>query len=233
MWEDVTALLTRPAVELAELVRTGQVRSRELVESALRQIERHADLNAFTLVEAGQAVGAADAGPPGDPRPFAGVPIAIKELNRVAGQRLTLGSDLFGEYRPGYDGYAVRRLRDAGFVFVGRTSAPEFGIVPVTEPRRFGPTRNPSDRERTPGGSSGGAAAAVAAGILPVAQGNDGGGSIRVPAACCGLVGLKASRGRISSRPDAGDNFLATKGALTPGIADSAAPLAAPAGDAP
>src|SRR5260370_11038803 len=172
MWEDVTALLTRPAVELAELVRTGQVRSRELVESALRQIERHADLNAFTLVEAEQALAAADAVPPGDPRPFAGVPIAIKELNPVAGQRLTLGSDLFGEYRPGYAGYAVRRLRDAGFVFVGRTSAPEFGIVPVTEPRRFGPTRNPSDRERTPGGSSGGAAAAVAAGSPPLAPGD-------------------------------------------------------------
>ncbi len=225
MWEDVTALLARPAVELAELVRTGQVRSRELVEAALRQIERHTDLNAFTLVEAEQALAAADAVPSGDPRPFAGVPIAIKELNPVAGQRLTFGSNLFGEYRPDYDGYAVRRLRDAGFVFVGRTSAPEFGITPVTEPRRFGPTRNPWDRERTPGGSSGGAAAAVAAGILPVAQGSDGAGSIRGPAACCGLVGLKASRGRVSSGPDAGDNFLATNGALTRGVADAAALL--------
>src|SRR5258707_7519768 len=186
MWEDVTALLARPAVELAELVRTGQVRSRELVEAALRQIERHTDLNAFTLVEAEQAWAAADAVPSGDPRPFAGVPIAIKELNPVAGQRLTFGSNLFGEYRPDYDGYAVRRLRDAGFVFVGRTSAPEFGIVPVTEPRRFGPTRNPWDRERTPGGSSGGAAAAVAAGILALVHGSDRGGSIRLPAACFG-----------------------------------------------
>src|SRR5260370_14450479 len=208
MWEDVTALLTRPAVELAELVRTGQVRSRELVEAALRQIERHADLNAFTLVEAEQALAAADAVPSGDPRPFAGVPIAIKELNPVAGQRLTFGSDLFDEYRPGYDGYTVRRLRDAGFVFVGRTSAPELGLVPVTEPRRFGATRNPWDRERTPGGSSGGAAAAVAAGILPVAQGSDGAGSIRRPAAWCGPGRLEGSRGRGSPRAGRGAHFL-------------------------
>src|SRR5258707_13561933 len=133
MWEDVTALLARPAVELAELVRTGQVRSRELVEAALRQIERHTDLNAFTLVEAEQALAAADAVPSGDPRPFAGVPIAIKELNPVAGQRLTFGSNLFGKYSPDFAGYAVRRLRAPGFVFTWRTHAPAFDLVTDTQ----------------------------------------------------------------------------------------------------
>lgn len=224
------ALLRRSAVELAGIVRSGQIRSRELVEAALRQIDVHANLNAFTLVDADSARAAADAVQPGDPRPFAGVPIAIKELNGVAGQRLTMGSDIFGDYISPTDDYVVRRLKDAGFVVIGRTSAPEFGIVPVTEPRRFGPTRNPWNPDRVPGGSSGGAAAAVAAGILPVAQGSDGGGSIRIPAACCGLLGLKPSRGRISSGPDLGDNFLSTNGALTRFTADAAALLDVMAG---
>jgi amidase len=110
-------------------------------------------------------------------------------------------------------------------VIVGKTNAPEFGILPVTEPRRFGPTRNPWDTARTPGGSSGGAAAAVAAGMVPVAHGSDGGGSIRIPAACCGLVGLKPARGRISRGPEQGDDFLVTDGALCRTAADSAAML--------
>ncbi|MBF6591520.1 MAG: amidase [Ktedonobacterales bacterium] len=221
----MTELLTHPAVELAELIRAGEVRARELVEAALTQIEARKDLNAFTLVDAEGALAAAEAIQPGDPRPFAGVPLAIKELNAVSGQPLTMGSGLFGDFRPSYDAYVVRRLRDAGFISVGRTAAPEFGIVPVTEPRRFGPTRNPWDPARTPGGSSGGAAAAVAAGILPVAQGSDGGGSIRIPAACCGLVGLKPSRGRVSSGPDLGDSFLSVNGMLTRTVADTAAIL--------
>src|SRR5579884_3510220 len=226
-------LLTRPALELAGLVRSGQITARALVEAALERAEAHAHLNAFTLLDADAALAAADAVKPGDPRPFAGVPIAIKELNAVAGQRFTDGSDLFADYTTPYDDYVVRRLRDAGFISIGRTNAPEFGIVPVTEPRRFGPTRNPWDPARTPGGSSGGAAAAVAAGILPVAQGSDGGGSIRIPAACCGLFGLKPSRGRISSGPAAGDNFLSTAGALTRTVADSAALLDVMAGYEP
>lgn len=233
MRNGMTDLLKRPATELATLVRSGEVRARELVEAVLEQTTRHAGLNAFTLVDVEAALAAADAIQPGDGRPFAGVPIAIKELHPAAGQPLTMASNLFGDYRPGYDAYAVRRLREAGFVLVGRTAAPEFGIVPVTEPRRFGPTRNPWDRERTPGGSSGGAASAVAAGILPVAHASDGAGSIRVPAACCGLVGLKASRGRISSGPDAGDDFLSTQGALTHTVADAAALLDVLAGYEP
>jgi amidase len=223
--DSTDSLLTRSALELAALVRSGEISARTLVEEALRSAEANRDLNAFTLLDAEGALAAADAIKPGDSRPFAGVPIAIKELNAVAGQPLTNGSFLFGDYRPDFDAFVVRRIRDAGFISIGRTAAPEFGIVPVTESRRFGPTRNPWSTNHTPGGSSGGAAAAVAAGILPVAQGSDGGGSIRIPASCCGLVGLKSSRGRISSGPDLGDNFLSTNGVLTRTVTDTAAIL--------
>src|SRR5918994_848800 len=116
---------------------------------------------------------AADAVRAGDERPFAGVPLAIKDLFApVAGLRMSQGSDLLGEYAPDYDNALVRRFREAGFVLVGKTATPEFGIPPVTEPRRFGPTHNPWDPSRTPGGSSGGAAAAVAARALPLAPGS-------------------------------------------------------------
>src|SRR4029077_2908100 len=138
--------------------------------------------------------------------PFAGVPIAIKDNRPVAGMPITLCSDLFADVVPGHDAFLVRRLRQAGFVVVGKTTLPEMGILPTTESRRFGPTHNPWDLDRTPGGSSGGSAAAVAAGMVPVAHGNDGGGSIRIPAACCGLVGLKASRGRVSIAPPRADS---------------------------
>jgi amidase len=222
MQAEMTELLTRSALDIAALVRSGEVRSRELVEAALAQIEANSALNAFTFVDAEAALAAADAIQPGDPRPFAGVPIAIKELNAVAGQPFTMASDIFGDFHAPQDSYTARRLRDAGFVLIGRTSSPEFGIVPTTEPRRFGPTRNPWSLDHSAGGSSGGAAAAVAAGILPVAQGSDGGGSLRIPAACCGLVGLKPSRGRVSPGPDLGDNMLSSNGALTRAVADAA-----------
>ena len=220
-------LLVRPATGLAELVRAGEVSARELAEASLERIDAtQPELNAFTLVDADGALAAADAIEPGDGRPFAGVPIAIKDLvASVAGLRLSQCSDFLGDYTPDYDAFVVRRIKDAGFVIVGKTNSPEFGILPVTEPRRFGPTRNPWDAERTPGGSSGGAAAAVAAGAVPVAHGSDGGGSIRIPAACCGLVGLKPSRGRISRGPDMGDTLLATDGALTRTVGDTAAML--------
>ncbi len=107
-----------------------------------------------------------------------------------------------------YDHNITRRLKEAGFIVVGTTTLPEYGILPTSEARLFGPTRNPWDLERTPGGSSGGSAAAVAAGMVPVAHGNDGGGSIRIPAACCGLVGLKPQRGRISAAPELGESPL-------------------------
>lgn len=138
---------------------------------------------------------------------------------------ITNGSDLFGDVTPPYDAFCVRRLREAGFVIVGKTALPEFGILPTTESRRHGPTRNPWDVDRTPGGSSGGAAAAVAAGMVPIAHGNDGGGSIRIPASCCGLVGLKPARGRVSVGPISGHSFLVSDGVLTRDVADTAAAL--------
>lgn len=220
-----SAWLTRSALELASLVREGAVTARELVEAALNRAAARKDLNAFTWLDAEGALAAADKIKPGDPRPFAGVPLAFKELNTVAGQPMTMGSDLFADFHPDYDDYSVRRLKDAGFIIIGRTSAPELGILPVTEPRRFGPTRNPWDLSRTPGGSSGGAAAAVAGGILPLAQGSDGAGSLRIPASCCGLVGLKASRGRISRGPALGDDFMSIDGMLTRTVAETAALL--------
>lgn len=227
---ETTNLLTRSAGELAGLVRSGQISSRELVEMVLQRIEANQDINAFTLVNAEGALAAAETIKPGDARPFAGVPIAIKELAHVAGERFTLGSDLAGDYICPFDDHVVRRLREAGFILIGRTNSPEFGIIPTTEPRRFGPTRNPWNTSVTSGGSSGGAAAAVAAGILPVAHGSDGGGSIRIPAACCGLVGLKPSRGRISAGPSLGDALLSTNGVITRSVADSAALLDVMAG---
>lgn len=227
-------LVLRPALELAELIRSGELSARELTDAALARIdEADGELNAFTWIDADGARAAADAVGSGDPRPFAGVPIAIKELNPQAGAPCTMASDLYGDFRPAFDTSAVRRLREAGFVLVGRTNSPELGILPVTEPRRFGPTRNPWDPSRTPGGSSGGAGAAVAAGMVPIAQGSDGGGSIRIPASCCGLLGLKPSRGRVSRGPESGDSFLATDGVLSRTVADTAAALDVLAGYEP
>ncbi|MGH2883132.1 MAG: amidase family protein, partial [Solirubrobacteraceae bacterium] len=162
-------LLFRSANDLAALVRAGEVSAREVVEASLRRIdELQPTINAFTHVAHESALAAADAIGPRDSRSYAGVPIAIKDNRPVAGMHLTNGSELFGEFIPDHDAFLVRRLRDAGFVIVGKTSMPEMGILPTTEPRRFGPTRNPWDMSRTPGGSSGGSAAAVAAGMVPV-----------------------------------------------------------------
>ena len=216
-------LLSRPLPELAELVRAGEVSSRELVEASLGRIEAlDPQVNAFTTLDAERALATADAIGPGDDRPYAGVPIATKDLFPVGGVPLSMGSDLFADFTPQHDSHAIRRLKEAGFVIVGVTNTPEAGILPVTEPRRFGPTRNPWDLDRTPGGSSGGAGAAVAAGMVPVAQGSDGGGSIRIPAACCGLVGLKPARGRISLGPDLGEHFTTVHGVLTRTVAETA-----------
>ena len=126
------------------------------------------------------------------------------------------------EFVAAYDHSVVRRLRAAGFVIVGTTKLPEYGILPVTEPLAYGPARNPWDPQRTPGGSSGGAAAAVASGMVPIAHGNDGGGSLRIPAACCGLVGLKAQRHRVSTAPDLGASPLVIDGVLTRTVAETA-----------
>jgi amidase len=226
--------MTRSAVDLAAMVRAGEVSARELVQASLDRIEAlEPQINAFTHVAAESALAAAQSIGPGDPRPFAGVPIAVKDNRPVAGMPLTMGSDLFGDFVADHDAFLVRRLRDAGFVIVGKTTLPENGILPTTESRRFGPTANPWALDRTPGGSSGGTGAAVAAGMVPIAHGNDGGGSIRIPAACCGLVGLKAARGRVSLGPDAGHGFLVTDGVLTRTVADTAAALDVLAGYEP
>ena len=227
-------LMFRPASELAGMVRSGEVSSRELVQSSLERIEElNPTLNAFVQVDEEGALAAADEVGSGDERPFAGVPIAIKNNRPVKGLRLTYGCSLMAEHVSDYDHNITRRLREAGFVIVGTTTLPEYGILPTSEARLFGPTRNPWDLERTPGGSSGGAAAAVAAGIVPVAHGNDGGGSVRIPAACCGLVGLKPARGRISAAPELGDSSLGIDGVLTRTVADTAAILDVLAGYEP
>jgi amidase len=221
-----TDLLHRPAFELADRVRAGEVSSRELVQASLDRIDEvNPRVNAFVDVFAEEALAAADGVSSGDERPLAGVPVAIKNNVPVEGKRLTFGSPFMGDFAGPFDGNVVARLRAAGAIVVGTTTLPEWGIQPVTETRRFGATRNPWDLDRTPGGSSGGAAAAVAAGMVPLAHGNDGGGSIRIPAACCGLVGLKPARGRISMAPAVGEQFLSNEGVLTRGVADTAAAL--------
>jgi amidase len=227
-------LMFRPALELAGMVRGGEISARELVQISLERIEElNPALNAFVQVDAERALATADAIGTGDARPFAGVPVAIKNNRPVQGLRLTYGCRLMENNQCDYDHNVTRRLKDAGFVVVGTTTLPEYGILPVSEARIFGPTHNPWDLARTPGGSSGGAAAAVASGMLPVAHGNDGGGSIRIPAACCGLVGLKPSRGRISPAPELGDSSLGIDGMLTRTVADTAAMLDVLAGYEP
>jgi amidase len=227
-------LMFRTAAELAGMVRSGEVSARELVELSLGRIERfNPQLNAFAQVDAERALASAAQIGAGDERPFAGVPIAIKANRPVDGLRYTIGAPLLAEHVADFDHNVVRRLKQAGFVVVGTTTLPEYGILPVTEAQLYGPTRNPWDAERTPGGSSGGAAAAVASGMVPVAHGNDGGGSIRIPAACCGLVGLKPARGRISFAPELGEELLAVDGVLTRTVADTAAILDVLAGYEP
>ena len=212
-----------PATVLAARIRDGSTTAREAVELTLRRIEAiDPQIGAFIELDAEGALAEADAIPPGDPRPFAGVPIAVKANTAVAGLCMNFGSRFLAGHRPTHNAYLVRRLREAGFVVVGTTNMPEFGILPTTEPRHTGPTRNPWDTSRTPGGSSGGSAAAVAAGLVPIAHANDGGGSLRIPAACCGLVGLKPSRGRVSRGPDLGDSFLVSDGVLSRTVAETA-----------
>ncbi|NUS51237.1 MAG: amidase, partial [Nocardioidaceae bacterium] len=182
----------------AAAVARGEVSSRDLVAATLVRIHRYdGRLNAFTVVLDEQALAEAAVrdGQRGDRGPLHGVPVAIKEEIDVAGQVTTFGGR--ANSRPAtQDAEVVRRLREAGAVVVGKTNMPEFGQFPFTESVAHGLTRNPWNTSRTPGGSSGGSAAAVAGGLVPFAMGGDGGGSIRIPAACCGLFGLKPQRGR-------------------------------------
>jgi amidase len=222
-------VLSKSALEQAELVRSGEVSSRELVEASLARIERlNGELNAFVTLVEERALAEADRVRPGDERPFAGVPIAIKDLVAwTEGIRTTFGTNAAGDFVPPFDTSIIQKLRGAGTIIVGKTNLPELGILPVTEPDRFGPTRNPWDPSRTPGGSSGGSGAAVASRMTALGHGGDGGGSLRIPASCCGLVGLKATRGRISGAPIAADHLagVAIEGVLTRTVADNAAIL--------
>jgi amidase len=205
---------------LAELVRTRDVHPRELVELCLRRIEAlNPRINAFRVTMAEEALAAAETVGEG---PLAGVPIAIKDDIAVAGQATTRGSRTYGPPQPA-DAEAVRRLRAAGAIPIGITNVPELTIFPWTATDANGVTRNPWDLTRTPGGSSGGSAAAVAVGMAPCATGSDGGGSIRIPAACCGLVGMKSTRGRVSTQPAReGWLGLSVYGALARTVRDSA-----------
>lgn len=183
------------AVGLAELVRRKEVSPKELLDEARFRCDRVNDtLNAVIYrcdAEAAAATAKIDSS-----SPFAGVPFLVKDLGpALKGAPLTYGSRLFAKFIPGEDGKIVKRFREAGLIPFGKTNTPEFGLVPVTESELHGPCRNPWDPGRTPGGSSGGAAAAVASGIVPMAHASDGGGSIRIPASCCGIFGLKPTRG--------------------------------------
>src|SRR3954469_4268293 len=230
-------LLWKPALEQARMVRDGDCSSRELVDATLDAIERvDGELNAFVHVAADEARAEADRVEPGDERPLAGVPIAMKDLIApVAGMPMTWGMAAMEGYVPAEDGVVARKLRAAGAIIVGKTNTPELGILPVTEPDSNGPTRNPWDTGRTPGGSSGGSGAAVASGMVSLAHGNDGGGSIRIPASACGLVGLKPRRGRVSMQPlwTEGGVGLPVDGTLTRTVRDTAAALDVLAGYEP
>jgi amidase len=210
------------AVGLAGLVAKGEVTADELLDAALaRMAQVNPQINAVTLDMSDRARGAKGKGP------LAGVPYLLKDLGAAyEGVATTYGSRLFADVQAKADSAIVRQYKAAGLNVFGKTNTPEFGIWPVTEPALLGPCRNPWDLERSPGGSSGGAAAAVAAGIVPAAHASDGGGSIRIPASCCGLFGMKPSRGRVSFSPN-GEGWAGAsiQHAVTRSVRDSAALL--------
>jgi amidase len=220
-WLDATAQ--------AELVRTGEVSPAELVEDAIARIEKvNPQLNAVVRDRFEQArTEAAGELPDG---PFRGVPMLLKDLGcHVAGEETNYGTSFLRDAHVRWptDSHLAARFRSAGFLFLGRTNVPEFGTTVTTEPVANGPCRNPYDLDHSTGGSSGGSAAAVAAGLVPVAHANDGGGSIRIPASECGLVGLKPTRARVSQGPDVGESWAGATidGVVSRTVRDSAAIL--------
>jgi amidase len=226
-WLDATAQ--------ASLVASGEISPSELVEGAIARIEKlNPALNAvihelFDRARA-TAVGLLPDGP------FRGVPMLLKDLGaELAGTPFSEGTAFSGDYHSVVDQELTKRFLAAGFVICGKTNTPEFGILPTTEPARFGPSLNPWNTAHSTGGSSGGSAAAVASGMVPVAHANDGGGSIRIPASCCGLVGLKPTRARVSTAPQYGDMMggLVAEHVVTRSVRDSAAILDAVAGPVP
>ncbi len=213
---------TYDATGLARLIKDGDVTAAEVLESAIEKAEQsNPVLNAIVTTmyeEARTVVETKHSGP------LAGVPFLIKDINMVKGVRCSMGSRLWEDFVPDHDSEIVRRYREAGLVLFGKTNTPEVGLAATTESAYLGPCKNPWDLTRTTGGSSGGSAAAVAAGILPVAHATDGGGSIRIPASCCGLVGLKPTRGRTPMGPDVGEGWgsMATGHVVSRTVRDSA-----------
>jgi amidase len=231
----------KPALEQVEAIAGKRIKPTELVALCYDRIARFdPDLNAFVLLTRdlaeSQAVASEKRISRGEPLGLLdGLPTSIKETASLAGYRNSLGSRVFEKSIAQVDGFAIGRLKDEGAVILGKTNAPEFGTRPVTEGPMFPPARNPVDKTRTAGGSSGGAAAAVAAGLCALSHGGDGGGSIRIPASCCGVVGLKPSRGRISSGPLLGEDWagLSTNGVIARTVADAALGLDAMSGHLP
>ena len=224
------------ATDLVELIHSKQVLPSEVTRAVLDRIEAvNPRLNAYCEVAAKTALAAAAAADETVQRgeqlgPLCGVPISVKDILYVCDSRTTFGSRLFADHITREDAPAIERLRRAGAIFVGRTNTPEFGWKGVTDNRLFGATGNPWNLQLTPGGSSGGAAAAVAAGLGPVGIGTDGGGSIRIPASFCALVGLKASFGRIPNYPATAVDSLRHTGPLTRTVSDAALALQVMAG---
>ncbi|EKQ66646.1 amidase, Asp-tRNAAsn/Glu-tRNAGln amidotransferase A subunit [Leptolyngbyaceae cyanobacterium JSC-12] len=231
---DSVDLAFTPALEQARMIRNRELSPLELTEVYLERIQRlNPQLGSYVFVAAEQAIADAKVKtnqlmqtPSEELPPFFGVPISIKDLNLVAGMPCAFGVRWLKNQIAQTDDGVVQRIKQAGFVILGKTATSEAGTLPYTEPDGFPPARNPWSLEHTPGGSSGGAAAALAAGLCSVAQGSDGGGSVRGPAFCCGLVGIKPSRGRVTYAP-LGDRLsgLATNGPLGRTTADTAALL--------
>ncbi|HYB44784.1 MAG TPA: amidase [Candidatus Methylomirabilis sp.] len=217
---------------LAELVRRREVNAAEVLDAAIARVEsRNPEINAVVSRLYDQARTAVAAGLPQGA--FTGVPYLLKDLGaHYAGAVTTLGGALFKDFVVDHDSEITARLKRAGLVIFGKTNTPEMGLASSTEPRLFGPTRNPWRLDHSAGGSSGGSAAAVAAGMAPMAHATDGGGSIRIPASCCGLVGLKPTRARNPMGPDAGEGWggASVGHAVTRSVRDSAALLDATSG---
>ena len=218
------------ALGLAQLVRRGEVSATELVDECIERIERvNGSLNAVVTPMYERARDAAQQ--PGE-GPFAGVPFLVKDLvASVEGVRFTRGCRFYANDIPDHDSELIRRYRAAGLVLVAKTNTPELGLKPMTEPVLHGPTQNPWRRGRTAGGSSGGSGAMVAARVVPMAHGGDGGGSIRIPASCCGVFGMKPTRGRTPAGPDQSEGWygFAIEHALSRSVRDNAALLDATA----
>jgi len=215
------------ATGLAALVADGEVTAVELMAAAVTRIEA-SEINAVVSTRFESAAAEIDAGLASGP--FSGVPFLIKDLASQEGEPVTFGSVLFRDYVGEVTPTAIGRMLGTGLVSLGRTNTPEFGLLPTTEPVLHGPTRNPWDRSRSPGGSSGGAAAAVAAGIVPMAQASDGGGSIRIPASACGLFGMKPTRGRVPLHPPSIADYVSTSLCVSRSVRDTAGLLDAIAG---